>query len=81
MKLPISTPLAKIFVETGILPRNLECENHQLIYLWTLLNKKDQSYDIANMQPWPTKIHSHICHILKTKIKRPVFRKLSVMNL
>ena len=32
-------------------------------------------------KPWPTKIHGHICHILKAKIKRPVFRKLSVMNL
>ena len=31
--------------------------------------------------PWPTKIHGHICRILKGKIKRPVFRKLSVMNL
>ena len=30
----------------------------------------------------PTKVHGHICHILKVKIKRPaVFRKLSVMNL
>ena len=37
-------------METGILPLNLECEKHQLIYLWTLLNKKDQSNDIANMQ-------------------------------
>ena len=33
------------------------------------------------MVSWPTKIHDHICHILKPKIKRPVFRKLSVMNL
>ena len=31
--------------------------------------------------PWPTKIHGHICHILKDKTKRPVFRKLSVINL
>ena len=35
------------------------------------------TYEVA----WPTKIHGHICHILKAKIKRPVFRKLSVMNL
>ena len=37
-------------METGILPLNLECEKCQLKYLWTLLNKKDQSSDIANMQ-------------------------------
>ena len=36
--------------ETGILPLILECDKRQLIYLWTLLNKKDQSNDIANMQ-------------------------------
>ena len=50
LKLPISTPLVSIYMETGILPLNLECEKRQLIYLWTLLNKKDQSNDIANMQ-------------------------------
>ena len=37
-------------METGILPLNLECEKRQLIYLWTLLNKKDQRNDIANVQ-------------------------------
>ena len=50
LKLPISTPLVGIYIETGILPLNLECEKRQLIYLWTLLNKKDQSNDIVNMQ-------------------------------
>ena len=29
---------------------NLECGKCQLIYLWTVLNKKDQSNNIANMQ-------------------------------
>ena len=37
-------------MKTGILPLNLECEKRHLIYLWTLLNKKNQSNDIANMQ-------------------------------
>ena len=46
----MSTPLVNIYIETGILPLNLECEKHQLTYLWTLLNKKDQSNDIANIQ-------------------------------
>ena len=50
LKLPMSTSLVSIYVETGILPLNSECEKRQLIYWWTLLNKKDQSSDIANMQ-------------------------------
>ena len=50
LKLPIPTPLVSIYIETGILPLNLECEKCQLMYLWTLLNKKDQSNDIAKMQ-------------------------------
>ena len=33
------------------------------------------------VEAWPTKIHDHICHIFKAKIKRLVSRKLSVMNL
>ena len=37
-------------METGILALNLDCEKCQLMYLWTLLNKKDQSNDIAKMQ-------------------------------
>ena len=49
LKLPISTPLVSIYIETGILPLNLECEKRQLMYLWTLPNKKDQSNDIAKM--------------------------------
>ena len=50
MKLPISTPLLSIYIENGILPLNFECEERQLMYLWTLLNKKDQSNDMAKMQ-------------------------------
>ena len=49
LKLPISTPLVSIYIETGVLPLNLECEKRQLIYLWTLMNKKAQSKDITNM--------------------------------
>ena len=36
--------------ETGILPLILERDKRQLICSWTLLNKKDQRNDIANMQ-------------------------------
>ena len=50
LKLSISTPLVSIYIETGILPLNLECEKRQLIYLWTVLNKKDQSNNIVNME-------------------------------
>ena len=50
LKLGISTPLVSIYIDTGILPLNLEYEKRQLVYLWTLLNKKDQSNDIAKMQ-------------------------------
>ena len=49
LKLPISTRLVSIYIETGILPLNLECEKRQLMYLRILLNKKDQSNDIAKM--------------------------------
>ena len=50
LKLSISTPLVSIYIETIILSLNLECEKCQLIYLWKLLNKKDQSNDIAKLQ-------------------------------
>ena len=50
LKLQISTPLVRIYIETGMLPLHFECEKCQLTYLWTGLNKKDQSNDIGNMQ-------------------------------
>ena len=37
------------YIETAILLLNLEFEKCQLMYLWTFLNKKDQSKDIANI--------------------------------
>ena len=43
LKVPVSNSLVGIYIETGILPLNLECEKGQLMYLCTLLNKKDQS--------------------------------------
>ena len=43
------TPLVSIYIETGILPLNSECEKRQLMRLWTLLTKKDQSNDTANI--------------------------------
>ena len=45
LKLLMSTPLVSIYMETGILPLNLECGKRQLIDLWILLNKKDRSND------------------------------------
>ena len=50
LKLSKSTPLVSICNETGILRPNLEHEKRQLMYLWALMNKKDQSNDIAKMQ-------------------------------
>ena len=50
LKLSISTPRVSIYIETGILPLNLECEKPQLMHLWTLLNKKDHNNDIVNTQ-------------------------------
>ena len=46
----MSTLLVSICIETGILPLNLECEKRQLMYFWTLLNKMNESNDIANIQ-------------------------------
>ena len=45
LKLPVSNPLVGIYIETGISPLSLECEKRQLMYLWTLLNKKGESND------------------------------------
>ena len=50
LKLPVSTSLVNIYTEIEILPLNWECEKRQILYLWILLNKKDQSNDIANIQ-------------------------------
>ena len=49
LKLPKSTPLVSIYNETEISPLNLEYEKRQLMYLWTLLNKNDQSNDISKI--------------------------------
>ena len=35
LKLPISAPLVRIYIETGILPLSWECEKRQLIYCST----------------------------------------------
>ena len=59
LKSPISTPLAsvtiQVYMETGILPLNLEYEKRLLIYLWTLLNKTNQSNDIVKISNYATK--------------------------
>ena len=50
MKLSISTPLLSIYIGNGILTLNLECEERQFMYLWILLNKKDQSNGMEKIQ-------------------------------
>ena len=42
LKIPTSTPLVSIYMETGELPIILECEKRQLTYLWVLLNSENQ---------------------------------------
>ena len=50
IKIPVSTPLVSIYIETGELPINLEIEKRQLNYLWVLLNAEDQSNDLLQLQ-------------------------------
>ena len=38
LKIPASTPLVSIYIETGELSIILECEKRQLTHLWVLLN-------------------------------------------
>ena len=46
--------------------------------MYTMYTQMLRIYGIKTMT---YKIHGGICHILSAKIKRPVFRKVSVMNL
>ena len=50
LKIPTSTPLVSIYIETGKLPIILECEKCQLTYLWVLLNSENQIKDLLDIQ-------------------------------
>ena len=50
LKIPTSTQLVIIYMETGELPIILECEKRQLTYLWVLLNSEKQIKDILDIQ-------------------------------
>ena len=50
LKLPTSTPLVSLCLETGELLIILECEKRQLTYLWVLLNSENQKKDILDIQ-------------------------------
>ena len=50
LKIPISTPIVSIFLETGEIPITFEYHKRQLTYLWVLLNSNDQTQDIATIQ-------------------------------
>ena len=50
LKIPTSTPLVSIYIETGELPIMLECEKRQLTSLWVLLDSENQIKDILDIQ-------------------------------
>ena len=50
LKIPTSTPLVSVCLETGELLITLECETRQLTYLWVLLNSEKQKMDIPDIQ-------------------------------
>ena len=50
LKIPTSTPLVSIYMETGELSIILECEKRQPTYLWVLLNSENQIKDIIDIQ-------------------------------
>ena len=49
LKIPTSTPLVSIYIETGELPIMLECEKRQLTSLWVLLDSENQIKDILDI--------------------------------
>ena len=50
LKIPTSTPLVSIYIETGESPIILECEKLQITYLWVLLNSENQIKDMVDIQ-------------------------------
>ena len=70
LKIPTSTPLVSIYMETGELPIILECEKRQLTYLWVLLNSESQIKDILDIQLKEHKsntgsLTNHLLHLLE----------------
>ena len=70
LKIPTSTPLVSIYIETGELPIILECEKRQLKYLWVLLNSENQIKDMLDIQLREYKCNTgslanHLSHLLK----------------
>ena len=73
LKIPTSTPLVSIYMETGELPIILECGKRQLTYLWVLLNSKIQIKDILDIQLKEYKsntgsLANHLLHLRKNMI-------------
>ena len=72
-KIPTSTPLVSIYIETGELPIILECEKRQLKYLWVLVNSENQIKDMLDIQLKEYKCNTgslanHLLHLLKKLI-------------
>ena len=70
LKIPTSTPLVSIYMETGGLPIIIECEKRQLTYLWVLLNSENQIKDILEIQLKECKsntgsLANHLLNLLK----------------
>ena len=50
LKLSTSTPIPIIYSEIGEIPIQFRFHERQLLYLWKLVNKKDQANDVYRMQ-------------------------------
>ena len=46
LKLPTATPVPVIYSEIGEIPIEFRFHERQLLYLWKLVNKKDQANDV-----------------------------------
>ena len=70
LKIPTSTPLVSMYMETEELPIILECEKRQLTYLWVLLNSGNQVKEILDIQLKEYKCNTgslanHLLHLLE----------------
>ena len=50
LKLPTATPVPVIYSEIGEIPIEFRFHERQLLYLWKLVNKKDQANDVYLIQ-------------------------------
>ena len=50
LKLSTSTPIPIIYSEIGEIPIQFRFHERQLLYLWKLVNKKDQAHDVYRIQ-------------------------------